>query len=157
MLTQQFVTINGQVYYVMEITKDAFEALMAAELPMSEQMGLQVDHIGEEEVVLRAVYNPSFLRPGGTISGPVMMGLADAAMYLAVLAKIGPVAMAVTTQLSINFLHKPPPGDLLAKARLLKLGKRLAVGEVSLFSADEMNGEVVAHVTCTYSIPPDRG
>lgn len=94
------------------------------------------------------------LRPGGTISGPAMMGLCDATMYVAILAAIGPVALAVTTNLSINFLRKPEPGDLIADCKLLKLGKRLAVGEVAIHSVGE--DEIVAHCVATYSIPPDR-
>lgn len=137
-----------------EVTAEEFERLMAEDLPFAKSMGLAVDAVGDDDVRMRAVYNEHFLRPGGTVSGPVMMGLADAAMYLAVMAKIGPVALAVTTQLSINFLRKPEPGDVIAVARLLKLGKRLAVGEVSLFSASHPDDEMVAHVTATYSIPP---
>jgi uncharacterized protein (TIGR00369 family) len=94
------------------------------------------------------------LRPGGTISGPAMMALCDATMYVAILASIGPVALAVTTNLSINFLRKPEPGDLIADCKLLKLGKRLAVGEVAIHTAGD--DELVAHCVATYSIPPDR-
>ena len=101
---------------------------------------------------LRMDYHPSQLRPGGTISGPSMMALADFALYAAVLGAIGPVGLAVTTNLSINFLRKPEPRALLADCRLLKLGKRLAVGEVTI--ASEGSDEPVAHVTGTYSIPP---
>lgn len=101
---------------------------------------------------LRMDYHPSQLRPGGTISGPAMMTLADFAMYAAVLGAIGPVGLAVTTNLSINFLRKPEPRALFADCRLLKLGKRLAVGEVTITS--EGSDEPVAHVTGTYSIPP---
>lgn len=136
------------------ITAEQFEELMERELPFAKTMGLAVDRVGETEVQMRAVYNEAFLRPGGTVSGPVMMGLADAAMYLAVMARIGPVSLAVTTQLSINFLRKPDPGDVIAVAKLLKLGKRLAVGEVALYSASHPDDEMVAHVTATYSIPP---
>lgn len=139
------------------ITAAEFETLMEAELPLAKHMGLVVEAVGEESVSMRAVYNPDFLRPGGTVSGPVMMGLADAAMYLAVMARVGHVALAVTTNLSINFLRKPEPGDVLAEARLLKLGKRLAVGEVCLYSASHPDDEMVAHITCTYSIPPREG
>ena len=81
-----------------------------------------------------------------------MMALADFAVYVAVLAAIGWVPLAVTTNLTINFLKKPAPRDLLAEARLIKLGKRLAVGEVDIRSEGEE--ELVAHVTSTYSIPP---
>lgn len=101
---------------------------------------------------LRAAYHENQIRPGGTISGPTMMALADVSLYVAVLASIGPVALAVTTNLNINFLRRPAPRDLISECRLLKLGNRLAVGEVSIFSEGEE--EPVAHVTGTYSIPP---
>ncbi len=101
---------------------------------------------------LRAAYHESQIRPGGTISGPTMMALADVSLYVAVLAAIGPVALAVTTNLNINFLRRPAPRDLISECRLLKLGSRLAVGEVTIFS--EAEEEPVAHVTGTYSIPP---
>jgi uncharacterized protein (TIGR00369 family) len=92
------------------------------------------------------------LRPGGTVSGPTLMALADFAMYVVLLSAIGPVALAVTTNLSINFLRKGLPGhDIAADARLLKLGKRLAVGEVNLFSGAA--ADLIAHVISTYSIP----
>jgi uncharacterized protein (TIGR00369 family) len=91
-------------------------------------------------------------RPGGTISGPTLMMLADVTMYIAVLASVGWVPLAVTTNLNINFLKKPAPGALIADCRLLKLGKRLAVGEVTLCC--EGDDEPVAHATLTYSIPP---
>ncbi|MGB9316933.1 MAG: PaaI family thioesterase, partial [Pseudolabrys sp.] len=92
------------------------------------------------------------VRPGGTISGPTMMELADFAMYVAVFSVAGPVPMAVTTNLNINFLRKPGRGDLVADAKLLKVGKRLVVGEVAIYSEGEP--EPVAHVTSTYSMPP---
>jgi uncharacterized protein (TIGR00369 family) len=101
---------------------------------------------------LRLRYDKRALRPGGTLSGTTMMALGDFTMYLAVLSAIGWVPLAVTTNLTINFLKKPPPGDLIAEARLLKLGKTLAVGEVAVH-ADGLE-DMVAHVTSTYSIPP---
>ena len=101
---------------------------------------------------MRLLYRETHLRPGGTISGPALMTLADTAMYLLVLAHIGPIALAVTTNLNINFLRKPAPKDVLAEVKLLKLGARLAVGEVAMYSEDE--AEAVAHATLTYSIPP---
>lgn len=95
------------------------------------------------------------LRPGGTVSGPSMFGLADVAMYLAILSRIGPVALAVTTSCSMDFMRKPEAGrDVLAQARLLKLGRNLAVGDVMLFS--EGMAEPVARAGLTYAIPPDR-
>jgi uncharacterized protein (TIGR00369 family) len=80
-----------------------------------------------------------------------MMALADFTMYVAILASIGPVPLAVTTNLNINFLRRPAQRDLLAEAKLMKLGKRLAVGEVAISS--EGHEDPVAHVTSTYSIP----
>ena len=92
------------------------------------------------------------LRPGGTVSGPTLMALADFAMYVVLLSRIGPVGLAVTVNLNINFLRKGHPGqDVLAAARLLKLGKRLAVGEVTMLSGT--SPDPIAHVTSTYSIP----
>jgi uncharacterized protein (TIGR00369 family) len=97
------------------------------------------------------------LRPGGTINGPALMSLADYGMYVAVLSRIGRVEMAVTTSLNCNFLRLPRPGAVIADCRLLKLGKRLAYGEVSMFSEGDEDSGPVAHVTATYSIPPERG
>jgi uncharacterized protein (TIGR00369 family) len=95
------------------------------------------------------------LRPGGTVSGPAMFALADVAVYLAILAMIGPEALAVTTNCSIDFMRKPEAGrDLLCEARLLKLGRALAVGDVLLYS--EGVAEPVARASLTYSIPPRR-
>jgi len=100
---------------------------------------------------VRRHYHPRSLRPGGTISGPSIMALADFTVYLAVLSAVGWVPLAVTTNFNINFLRKPAPGDLLAEARLIKLGKRLAVGEIAIRS-DRVE-DLVAHATATYSIP----
>lgn len=108
--------------------------------------------LGAERTVLELATDASNLRPGGTLSGPTMMALADAAMYAAILGRIGKVALAVTTNLNINFYRKPEPGALRAEVRILKLGQRLAVGDVLLFSNG--NAQSVAHATVTYSIPP---
>jgi uncharacterized protein (TIGR00369 family) len=113
--------------------------------------GLSIEEVWHGGGRVRQAYQAQFIRPGGTISGPTMMALADFAMYVGLLASIGPVPLAVTINLSINFLRKPAARDLIAECRLLKLGKRLAVGEVTIRS-DGMN-EPVAHVTATYSIP----
>jgi uncharacterized protein (TIGR00369 family) len=102
--------------------------------------------------LLRQRYSEKMLRPGGTVSGPTLMALADFAMYVVLLSAIGPIGLAVTTNLNINFLRKGLPGqDVLAAARLLKVGKRLAVGEVNLLSGT--SPDPIAHVTSTYSIP----
>jgi uncharacterized protein (TIGR00369 family) len=103
---------------------------------------------------LRQRYDKRALRPGGTVSGATMMALGDFAMYVAVLSAIGWVPLAVTTNLTINFLRKPAAGHLIAEARLFKLGKQLAVGEVTIRA--DGGDEIVAHVTSTYSIPLPR-
>jgi len=103
---------------------------------------------------VRMAYHPRHVRPGGTLSGPSMMTLADFALYVAVLSVVGRVELAVTTNLSINFLQKPEKADLIAECRLLKAGKRLCVGEASIFS--DGGEEPVAHVTGTYSVPPRK-
>ncbi len=124
-------------------------------VPLVGTLAMQVESVLPGSVVIRVPYRDEFIRPGGTISGPVLMAVADFSMYGVVLSLSGRVDLAVTTNLSINFLRRPPPGDLLAKARILKLGKRLAVGEVLLHGGDEE--DLVAHVTGTYSIPPRGG
>ena len=131
-------------------------AYLAAEFP---QIGIGrnfiIENVGPMSARMRLHYNVDQLRPGGTISGPTIFALADVALYVAILAQLGRVKLAVTTNLNINFLRKPGPSDLIGEARLLKLGKRLAVGEVTMFSIDAP--DIVAHATGTYSIPPQGG
>jgi len=129
-------------------------AFLHAEFPQAFTAGgdISIERADGESCLLRQRYSDSMLRPGGTVSGPTLMALADFAMYVVLLSAIGPVGLAVTTNLNINFLRKGAPGqDVLASARLLKLGKRLAVGEVTLLSGDQP--DPIAHVTATYSIP----
>ncbi|MTI46163.1 uncharacterized protein (TIGR00369 family) [Roseibium hamelinense] len=111
-----------------------------------------IDSVSDGEAVVRLTASNDHLRPGGTVSGPTMMTLADFAAYVAILAHIGPVALAVTTNLNINFLRKPGPGDLLGTCRILKLGKRLAVVDCGI--AGDGDEDLVAHATATYSVPP---
>jgi uncharacterized protein (TIGR00369 family) len=118
------------------------------------QSGLSIEAVWSGGCRVRQAYRGDFLRPGGTISGPTMMALADFAFYVALLATIGPQPLAVTTNLTINFLRKPGQRDLVATVDMLKLGQRLAVMEAEIFS-DGVDG-AVAHVTSTYSIPPRR-
>ena len=129
------------------------EAFLAQEFPQAFGPGRphHVERVGRKTATVRLDTDESHLRPGGTVSGPAMMTLADVAMYVALLGQIGPVALAVTTNLSINFLRKPTPGLMFADARLVKLGKRLAVGEVGLRGPGD--DELVAHCVATYSIP----
>ena len=136
------------------MTVNELERFLAAEFPQvfHPASGLSIEAVWDGGGRVRQAYSDGSVRPGGSISGPTMMALADFAMYVAVLAAIGTVPLAVTTNLNINFLRKPARCDLVAEARLLKLGKRLAVGEVTIRSDGE--DEPVAHVTSTYSIPP---
>jgi uncharacterized protein (TIGR00369 family) len=112
---------------------------------------IHIEGLATNSATLRMEFHPAITRPGGTISGPAMFNLADYGLYVAILAMIGKVPLAVTTSLNINFLRKPLQTDLIAEIRLLKLGKRLAVGEALLNSAG--SDEIVAHATGTYSIP----
>ncbi len=113
---------------------------------------ITIESADGQTCLLRQRFSERMLRPGGTVSGPTLMALADFAMYVVLLSAIGPIGLAVTTNLNINFLRKGLPGqDVLAEARLLKLGKRLAVGEVNLLSGT--SPDPIAHVTSTYSIP----
>jgi uncharacterized protein (TIGR00369 family) len=136
------------------LTRDEITRLLQVEFPetFGPRPTFAIETVGPLSCRLRSLYNSQQLRPGGTISGPTVMALADAALYVAILGSIGPVTLAVTTNLSFNFLRKPRQADLLADARLIKLGKRLAVGEVAVFS--EGDDEMVAHATGTYSLPP---
>ncbi|KFG68522.1 PaaI family thioesterase [Microvirga sp. BSC39] len=138
------------------MTRDELAAFLDREFPQIHMGGQTyfVDEVGPLSARMRMTYHERHIRPGGTISGPAMMTLADLAFYVAILAHIGPVALAVTTSLNFNFLRKPEQRDLIADCRLLKLGKRLAVGEVSIFS--EGSADVVCHATGTYSIPDRR-
>lgn len=102
--------------------------------------------------VIRQQIRDDHLRPGGTVSGPTMFTIADCAFYMAVLGMIGREALTVTTNLNINFLRKPPVADLRAEARILKLGRLLATGDVTVWS--EGLDAPVAHATTTYAIPP---
>lgn len=114
-----------------------------------------VDHVGPGEVTMRLLTSDKHLRPGGTISGPTMFSLADVAAYIVTLAHIGPEALAVTTNCSIDFMRKPEANvPLISKARLLKLGKQLSVSHVLLFS--EGRDAPIAQATLTYAIPPKK-
>jgi uncharacterized protein (TIGR00369 family) len=133
---------------------EALTSFLEREFPQvnAEGMAFTVTEVGEGFASMRLDPSDRHLRPGGTVSGPTLFALADITAYVAILAQIGPVALAVTTNLNINFLRKPEPGPIDAKATLLKLGKRLAVVEIAI--TNSVNGELVAHATSTYSIPP---
>jgi uncharacterized protein (TIGR00369 family) len=135
-----------------KITIEAFDRLCQEQSNFHEIYGFETQALGHGWARVRMPADERHVRPGGTISGPAQMALADFAFYAALLGAIGPVPLAVTTNLSIHFLRRPAPGSMIAEAKLIKLGKRLAVGEVMLHA----NGsdEPVTHVTGTYSIPP---
>jgi len=135
------------------MSADEIGELLTREFPQAfyPGCGLTIEKVAHGDVRVRRAYHEEHLRPGGTISGPTMMELADFAMYVAVFSAIGPQPLAVTTNLNINFLRRPAAADLIAEARLMKVGKRLAVGEVIIRSDGQ--DAPVAHVTSTYSIP----
>ena len=134
------------------MTAADLDAFLRVELPHVFNDDLAIEHADGRTCRVRQRFRQSMLRPGGTISGPTLMTLADLAMYVVLLSAIGPVGLAVTTNLNINFLRKGGPGkDVFAAARLLKLGKWLAVGEVNLLAGN--SPDPIAHVTAAYSIP----
>ncbi|MEO3415329.1 PaaI family thioesterase [Roseovarius sp. CAU 1744] len=136
----------------LQMDTDALMAFLDREFPQVSGE-FAIEDLGEMRIRTRLKVEERHLRPGGTVSGPSIFGLADVSVYLAVLAMIGPVGLAVTTNCSIDFMRKPVAGvDLIAECRLLKLGRVLAVGEVLIFS--EGMEKPVARASLTYSIPP---
>ncbi|MBT4518764.1 MAG: PaaI family thioesterase [Halieaceae bacterium] len=134
-----------------KMTIEKIQDFMAADFPQARTRVLEVTG---DSARVRCAIGHSDLRPGGTVSGPSIMAVADFALYVAIFAALGPVPLAVTTNLNINFLNKPSAGaDLVGECRLIKVGKRLVVGEVNVYS-DGREG-LVAHVTGTYSVPPE--
>ncbi len=139
------------------LSLDEVSALMKQHFP---QVGngdklILIDSVDNLVARLRLPESVEHLRPGGTVSGPAMVMLADVAVYVAILATLGSDALqAVTTSLNVNFLKRPAPGEIIAEAKLLKVGRRLVVGEVALFDA---SGEMLlAHITATYALPEKK-
>lgn len=134
------------------ISKEKMTEFLKSEFPQTKCV---VEELGNRTATVRHEVGFKELRPGGTVSGPAMMAVADVALYVTILGEIGLIALAVTTNLTINFLRKPSPDeDIVAECSLIKVGKTLVVGEVSLYS--DGNTEPVAHVVGTYSIPPAK-
>jgi uncharacterized protein (TIGR00369 family) len=134
----------------MAATKDDITQFFAREFPTSRCI---VDVVGDCGATITYPVGTEDLRPGGTVAGPVLMAVADIALYVAILGEIGIVPLTVTTSLNINFLRKPAAGrNIVAVCKLIKMGRALAVGEVSLYSAG--SDAMVAHAVGTYSIPP---
>ncbi len=130
-------------------SKTELEHFFATEFP---QADFKIEVLGSRSATIRKRITEAHLRPGGTVSGPVLMEVADAALYVAILAELGLVAMAVTTSLNFNFLRKPDSNrDIIAECTLMKVGKALVVGEVSMYS--EGDQEPVAHAVGSYAIP----
>jgi uncharacterized protein (TIGR00369 family) len=137
------------------ITAAAFEALAFDGVPYAGQLDCRVERFEAGHLTLRMPYQELLRRPGNTICGPALMALADVTLYGVVLSMVGEVALAVTTDMTIHFLRRPAPRDVLASGRLLKLGRRLAVGEVVMRS--DGDGRPICHVVGSYAIPPEAG
>jgi uncharacterized protein (TIGR00369 family) len=136
------------------MTSDEIETLLDDVFPQVRGT-FKIDKLTQDTLIVRLLINESHLRPGGTVSGPTMFSLADVSLYILTLSRIGPEALAVTTNCSMDFMRKPAAGkDLLAQTRLLKLGRSLCVGDVLIYS--EGMAEPVARASMTYSIPPAR-
>ena len=133
-----------------KISTKQFNQIIETELPWAADAGMVLESIEDGKAVMKLPYHQKSIRPGGSISGPHMMMLSDACMFAVVLSILGEVKLAVTTSFNINFLRKPHQTDLLAVGTIIKMGKRLAVIEVSVYSDED----IVSHATGTYSIPP---
>jgi uncharacterized protein (TIGR00369 family) len=137
------------------ITAEEFKAILAAGLPAGAAMSFDFITLERGLVVVRVTTSAADLRPGDTVSGPTLFALADLAMYAAVLSSVGPIPLAVTTDATVHFLRRPQAGKLMARARLLKEGARLVVGDVLVFP-EGAEDEGVMHAVMTYSVPPNR-
>lgn len=136
------------------MTAPQIEAFLDEAFPEARAYGeSRVEDVADGSVRVRRVIDERHLRPGGTVAGPVLMALADQAAFVLVLSALGPVALAVTTHLGIDFLRRPKVADVVAEAEVLKLGRRLVVARVTLRSDGE--DAPIAHATVTYSIPPE--
>lgn len=134
-----------------KLTTAELQALITDGVPLAGQLGCRVLELDYGTATLGLPWRQELLRPGGTIGGPAMMTLADVAIWGAVLSMIGPMPLAVTTDLTFHFLKKPPPGDLLARARTLQLGRRLAIADCTITAADDPRP--LTHAVGTYALP----
>jgi acyl-coenzyme A thioesterase PaaI-like protein len=133
-------------------TKAEIVDFLVREFPQSRCI---VEEVGDRSATVSHPIGPAQLRPGDTVSGPLLMAVADVALYVAILSTIGLVPLAVTTSLTINFLRKPSARNpIVGVCRLMKVGRILVVGEVALYS--DRKEDMVAHAVGTYSIPPNR-
>lgn len=134
------------------ITAEEFTRLIEETIPLTRQLKVRVDTLGPGWARITLPGSTEWIRAGGTVSGPAIMALADTALYAAVLTRIGLEPMAVTSDLSIRFLRAPAPEDLRSEARVLRLGRRQAVGEIRMWSGEDEE-RLVAHATGTYALP----
>ncbi|WP_288352370.1 PaaI family thioesterase [uncultured Marinobacter sp.] len=138
----------------MVVTFEELQSFLTEQFPQGARYG-SLEKLGDGWAEMKLEVEEEHLRPGGTVAGPAMMGLADVALYAALLGKIGLLPLAVTSNLTINFLRKPVAhSPIRARANILRIGSASGVGEVYVYS-DGMD-EPVAHATITYAIPPRR-
>ena len=135
-----------------KVTVQEIRELVAKELPFAAQFGLVCEEMGFGESIVRIPFNAVWTRPGDYVAGPVLLAAADAAMYFAIASQVGVVRMAVTQELKMNFLRPAKGGDIVAHAKLLKLGRRTAYGLVDLVVA-HTPGKLVAQATTSYAMP----
>jgi uncharacterized protein (TIGR00369 family) len=144
---------EGENANASKVTIAEFVEVLRVGMPSAMAIGFEIVSLTRGGAVLRSVTGEADLRPGGTVSGPTLFSLADLAMYAAVMSAVGVVPLAVTTDATVHFLRKPKVGALLAKAKLLKVGKRLVVGEVVIEGEGSGEGEAVMHAVMTYAVP----
>lgn len=135
------------------ITADEFRQVLREGMPSGNAMPFDVVSLERGRAVLQMPTGPADLRPGGTVAGPLLFGFADLAMYAAVMTVVGKMPLAVTTDATIHFLRRPRAGVLVARARLLKEGKRLVIGDIEIAPEGDEASPVV-HAVMTYSVPP---
>lgn len=135
----------------LRLTAAEVQQLIRVGLPATEGEGLEVQELAPGRATVRIPYNPRMLRPGDSVSGPVLMAAADAAMYAALLGHLGPVEMALTSSFNCNFLARAFPGHVIAEAQLIKLGRRIAVAVVEVRTT--ARDDIAAHVTASYVLP----
>lgn len=136
----------------MALAAKEVQELILSWIPMAEDIDLRVERISDHTCLIRIPFDNKNKRPGGSVSGPVLMAAGDTAMYAAILGALGEVSMAVTSNLNINFMQRPGEVDILAEGKILKLGKRIAYCEVEIYTSKSR--ELVAHVTGSYALPP---
>lgn len=131
-----------------EVSKITIDQIESLEFPLVREFGLKVVELSFGQARVELPFQNMISRPGSTVNGPAMMCLADYSMYLAIMTQVGLQLQIVTSNLNIDFLRRPPHETITANAQVLKLGRKLAVGRIELFSTEKL----VAHCTCTYSL-----